>query len=421
MPTPQRLLNKNPSSVIASFLLLPVLLVGLTSRTLAQETEPPERIEAFKLFDQNKFTDAIPVLEKVVKASPSDSSALERLGWALFVVSSSIRDPQARKKQLDRARTVLKRSKELGNDSELLRTALENLEKDDPFAEPGFSPVKEADAAMREGEAAHIKGELDKAIKGYERALQLDPKLYLAALFAGDMYFKKGYQATEPKARDENFNKAGEWFARAISIEPNIETAHRYWGDALMHQGKQRDALIKFIDGIIADPGNRKAYVGLSQWGQRNSVNMGHPEIDVPVKITPTGDKKVDVSLAPGLLQRTDGSAAWEQYASVRTKWAGGEFARAHPNETGYRHSLREETEALRKTAEAASELLKSGKVQSLSPSLVALVKLNGAGLLESYIFFARADEGIVRDYSDYRRANHDKLQRYWTEFVIEK
>ena len=114
----------------------------------------------------------------------------------------------------------------------------------------------------------------------------MDPKLYLAALFAGDMYFKKGYQATDPKVKDENFNKAGEWFAKAIAIEPNVETAHRYWGDALMHQGKQQDAMLKFIDGIIADPGNRNAYVGLSQWGQRNRISMAHPAIEVPVKIS---------------------------------------------------------------------------------------------------------------------------------------
>ena len=421
MPTPRRLLSQKTSAFIVSALLLPVLLIGLTSsRTLAQENEPPERIEAFKLFDQSKFTDAIPLLEKVVKASPSDVPALERLGWALFVVSPSISDPAERKKTLDRARTFLNRSKDLGNDSELLKTALENLARDDS-SETSFSKVKEADVAMREGEAAHIKGELDKAIVGYERALKLDPKLYLAALFAGDMYFKKGYQAKEQRIRDENFNKAGEWFAKAIAIEPNAETAHRYWGDALMHQGKQQEAMVKFIDGIIADPGDRKAYVGLSQWGQRNNVSMAHPAIEIPVKVSPAGDKKVDVSLAPGLLERTDGSKAWEQYASVRTKWASEDFAKAFPTETAYRHSLREEAEALSKTAAAASELLKSGKVQSLSPSLTALVKLNESGLLESYIFFARADAGIVRDYYAYQRANHEKLRRYWTDFVISK
>ena len=178
---------------------------------------------------------------------------------------------------------------------------------------------------------------------------------------------------------------------------------------------------MKFIDGIIADPGNRSAYVGLSQWGQRNKVSMGHPAIEVPVRIAPAGDRKIRVILAPGLLERSDGSLAWEQYGLVRSKWADEDFAKAYPKETVYRHTLREEVEALQKTVELASQLLKAGKVESLSPSLAALVKVNEAGLLEPYIFFARADEGIVRDYFDYRSANREKLRRYWTDFVISK
>lgn len=407
-------------SLIFSLLLLPAFLCILPLRASAQEEPvPPEFARAFKLFEESKFTEALPLLEKLAKANPSDEVVLERLGWAAFALSVSTKDPKERQKLRDQARAALMRSKELGGDSELMRLALEALSQ--PDVKTALSGVKEADEAIRDGEAAYTRGDLDQAIVNYERALRLDPKLYLAALFLGDMYFKKGYQATEPKTRDEHFNKAGEWFARAISIDANIETAHRYWGDALMHQGKQKEAMIKFIDGIIAEPGNRRAYVGLSQWGDRNQVSMGHPAIDVPLKISPAGEKKIEVTLAPGLKERADGSLAWEQYGAVRAKWVAEDFVKAYPKETTYRHSLREETEALRKTAETASELLKTGKVQSLSPSLVALVKLNSGGLLEPYIFFARANEGIARDYDDYRRANQDNLKRYWTEVVISR
>jgi len=411
---------EHKAALLSVLLLVSGSLLAASSTTLAQETESKDRIRAFQLYDQNKFTEAIPLLEKVVKEDPSDTVALERLGWTLFVVSASTKDAQERKKQRDRALVVLTRAKELGDDSELLRLGLEGLANPDPL-DAAFSTVKEADAAMRAGEEAHTKGDLDKAIAGYERALRFDPKLYMAALFAGDMYFKKGYQATDQKAKDENFNKAGEWFTRAIAINANIETAHRYWGDALMHQGKQQEAMMKFIDGIIAEPGNRNGYMGLSQWGQRNQAPMAHPEIEIPVRISSAGDRKVNVIFAPGLSERVDGSSAWENYGSVRAKWVAEDFAKAFPTETAYRHTLREETEALRKTAEVAAELLKTGKVEALSPSLAALVKLNAAGLLEPYIIFARADAGIVRDYPNYRQANHDKLRRYWTEFVISK
>jgi tetratricopeptide (TPR) repeat protein len=234
------------------------------------------------------------------------------------------------------------------------------------------------------------------------------------------MYFKKGYQASDQKAKDDNFTKAGEWFAKAIAIDPNVETAHRYWGDALMHQGKQEEAMTKFIDAIIADPGNRSAYVGLSQWGDRNQVRMAHPDIEIPVKVTLSGEKTAQVDFDVALRDQPDGSGAWEHYGKIRALWVAENFARAYPDKP-YRHSVREETEALRKAAEVAAELLKSGKVKSLSPSLAALVKLNEAGLLEPYIFFNRADQGIVGDYTEYRSNNHDKLRRYWVEFVIKK
>lgn len=401
-----------------------VMLLGLlllpAPVSLAQGTanDQEERKRALALYDQNKFTEAIPLLEKLVKTNGNDVLLLERLGWATFVVSGSIKDPQERKAARDRARAYLLRSKQLGNDSELLRAGLEGLADNAP-TERAFSNNKEADKAMREGEEAHTRGELDKAIAAYQRALQLDPKLYMAALFTGDMYFKKGYQANDPRVKKEQMDKAGEWFARAIAIEENIETAHRYWGDALMNLGNQREAMMKFIEAIIAEPGNRNGYMGLSQWGQRNRIGMAHPKLEIPVKLQMAGDKKLDVNFDPALRESSDGSGAWEHYGMVRAKWVAEDFAKAFPNEQAYRHSLREETEALRKAAEVASEMLKSGKVKSLSPSLAALVKLNEAGLLEPFIFFTRVDQGIARDYPAYRQTNRDKLRRYWTEFVI--
>jgi tetratricopeptide (TPR) repeat protein len=396
------------------------LLLSVVPRALGQGTaaNQEERRRAMQLYDQNKFTEAIPLMEKLVKSAPDDAVLLERLGWATLVVSGSIKDPQERGKARERARAYFLRARELGDNSELLRTGLEGTAGADPTGLP-FSANKEADKAMREGEEAHTKGDLDKAIASYQRALQLDPKLYMAALFAGDMYFKKGYQANDPRVKKEQMAKAGEWFAKAIAIDENIETAHRYWGDALMHSGSQQEAAMKFVDAIIAEPGNRNGYMGLSQWAGRNQVNMAHPKIEIPVKLSLSAANRLDVNFDPALRDSPDGSGAWEQYGLVRARWVAEDYAKAFPGEQSYRHTLGEETEALRKVAEVAAQWLKSGKVKSLSPSLAALVKLNEAGLLEPYIFFARADQGIARDYGAYRQANRDKLRRYWSEFVI--
>ena len=411
---------RRAAAVCVAVLLCLTLTAAPHARAQGTTDFQEQRKRALELYDQNKFTEAIPLLEKLVQVDDKDIVLWERLGWATFVAAGSIQDPEARKKARARARAAFLRAKELGGDSELLRTGLEGTTGPDA-TELAFSSNKEADAAMREGEEAHSRGDLDKAIAAYERALRLDPKLYMAALFAGDMHFKKGYQATDTRVKKEQMDKAGEWFARAIAIDENVETAHRYWGDALMHSGRQEEAKLKFVDAIIAEPGNRSGYVGLTQWGGRNRVGMAHPSIEIPVKLTMAGEKKLDVQIDPALRESQDGSGAWEHYGFVRAKWVVEDFAKAYPAEKSYRHTLREETEALRKAAELASEWLKSGKVKTLSPSLAALVKLNEAGLLEPYIFFARVDQGIAKDYEAYRKANRDKLRRYWTDFVIEK
>lgn len=383
--------------------------VVFTVSSVAQEAggAQAERTQAFQLFEQSKFSEAAPLLEKVVTANPSDVVALERLGWSLLVHARTLQDSAARKQVSDRARAALLRAKDLGDNSELLRLGLEALSQPAPAAVV-FSENKHADKAMHEGETAHSRGDLDKAIGAYELALKHDPKLYHAALFVGDMYYKK-----------KDWGKAGEWFTRAIAINPDIETAHRYWGDALMQgQNKKDESLDKFIEAVIAEPYNRNAHMGLRQWGQWFRVSLAHPRIQPPNSVRNEGNK-VTLSVDPKTLDSGDGSNHWLMYDLTRVTWAKGDFSKSFPDEKVYRHSLREEATALRMVADFAAKDLKSGKIKALEPSLSTLVKLNEEGLLEAYILLARADQGIARDYAAYRQANRDKLRRYFKEYVV--
>jgi hypothetical protein len=51
--------------------------------------------------------------------------------------------------------------------------------------------------------------------------------------------------------------------------------------------------------------------------------------------------------------------------------------------------------------------------------SLLLLLKLQQAGLLESYVLFRVGDEGISRDYAAYRAKNRAKLEEYMDKFVV--
>ena len=105
-------------------------------------------------------------------------------------------------------------------------------------------------------------------------------------LYAGDSEFKKAYASKDPQFRKEHFEQAGIWFAKAIAINPNRETAYRYWGDALKLEGKTDEARDKFVDAIVAEPYSRKAYVGLTQWADRHKISMAHPKIVVPSNVS---------------------------------------------------------------------------------------------------------------------------------------
>lgn len=391
--------------------LLFLLTLGHSARLRAHGQQPapdPERARAFQLFDESKFIEALPLLERLNEAHPDDPAILEKLGFSLLASTRTVKDQGQRRLLISRSREALLRSQQLGNNSNLLKSALEAVAVADG-GKPAFSSKSEADAAMHEGEEAYVKGDLDKAAASYERALKLDPQLYEAALFAGDMYFKK-----------KEWDRAGEWFAKAVQINSNRETAYRYWGDVLMMgQGKREDSRQKFADAIVAEPYNRRAWVGLLQWGEQYKVQLSHPRIEPPTGVSPLKDNKMTITIDPKSLEKTDdGSPAWMFYGLMRASWATEKFAKEFPNEKQYRHSLREEAEALSSVAVLVKQQQKEGKVKRLDPMLENLVKLHDAGLVEAFVLLARPDEGVAQDYDAYRRANRDKLRRYLLEYV---
>ncbi|HSS18604.1 MAG TPA: tetratricopeptide repeat protein [Pyrinomonadaceae bacterium] len=404
---------------------LALALFCVSATELRSQTQT-DRERALALFEAGNFVDALPLLEKVARESPNDPAIMGQLGFSVFAASTAEKDPEKRKQLRERAKQLLTKAQALGDNSNLTAGTLEGLSRKDDTAVP-FSDHKEADAYIRKGEEAFVRGDYDAALAAYKHALELDPQLYEAALFAGDVEFKKGYNSTDEKFRAEHFAQAGIWFAKAIAIEPNRETAYRYWGDALEAGGKTEEARDKFVDAIVADPGASSAYVGLSQWAEGHDMKLGHPKIDVPSNVTIKKPDDLNVTIKEPVISRSDdGSAAWATYGLVRANWMdtkegkrSEKFAKAYPDEPAYRHSLAEEVEALRAVLTSLEEQTKQKSIKQLSPSLDNLVMLNKAGLLESYIFFVKPDKGIVKDYEAYKKANRDKLRRYWVEVVV--
>ncbi|HEX7999117.1 MAG TPA: tetratricopeptide repeat protein [Pyrinomonadaceae bacterium] len=409
---------KSPRAFCA-IIILGMMFSVLPARAPAQEQTgdyAAQRERAFALVNESKFTEALPLLEKLAAAKPTDGEVVFMVGFTTLATSELIKDMAARKQARVRARLSIQRAKELGYEHPLVQQLLDAIPPDGSV-EGKFSRNAQADELMRQGEAFFVQGELDKALAAYQRALALDPQLYLAALFSGDMYNKKG----EPE-------RAGEWFARAIAINPDRELAYRYWGLGLVKQGKMQEARDKFVESFITEPYNSLARNGLIEWAQFNKVTLAHPEIEIPTNVSSTKPGEVNITLDEKTLggKKDDGSSAWMVYGLARAAWVSDKkqgvsekFAKAYPNEKTYRHSLAEESDALRLVITVVKEQMKEKKIKQLNPSLAALVKLHEAGLLEPYILIARADDGIAQDYNAYRKNNRDKLRRYMIDYVL--
>jgi len=389
-----------------------ILTLQVSASAIAQAPNPslddPARREAFQLFDAGKYVDALPLLEKVVTDHPADSVAKVRWAFSMIGYAATLSDPAERKKVRARARALAVQLKEAGDNSNLLQMML--LLPEDG-SEPSFSDRKEVDDAMKAAESDFGRGDLDKAREGYQQVLLLDPGNYDAALFTGDVLFKQ-----------HAYSQAGEWFARAIQINPNRETAYRYWGDALTAASKNDEARGKFIDAVIAEPYSNKAWMGLRQWVDRNKVKLNVLVLKDKSAAQANGSNgtiTLDASILNG---DSAGTAAWLVYSGTRLSWQQEKFKKEFPNEPAYRRSLKEEAEALDTMVAVIGEDAKSAKkAKNVDPSLLALVQLDHAGLLEPFVLFNRADAGIAKDYPAYRDAHRDILRRYLDEYVVPK
>lgn len=376
------------------------------SQTPDEIANDPERKEAFDLYHQGKAPEAVALLEKVIAKYPDDTAAHEALGAALLTRSATQTDSEKEKADRLRARAEMLRAKDLGDTSDVCRTLLALLPEDG--SKTPFSANQEVQATMDRGEAFFGKGDFDHAIQEYTHALDLDPKLYHAALYVGDMYFHQ-----------KKMNQAGEWFAKAIQIDPDQEVAYRYWGDSLLMQGKMKEARQKYVEGLVANPYTPTSWNGLNNWVHQNHVTYNKVAIQLPKAPTSDSAGHTNIVIDPNNLGKKDGSEAWMIYSMERALWQGDKFSKEFPQEKSYRHSLKEEASALTLTATVFDENQKKHKSNEPLPALIFLSKLKAQGMIEPYVLLVFPDAGIAQDYSAYRTANRAKLVAFVDQYIV--
>lgn len=391
----------NLSPVIARVTVCLALCFAIHTAVAAQDDLAKLRSKAAELMKQSRMTEAVPVLERILKLDDRDANSYEMLGNALLGLVVNTADLEERKRVRLAARQAFIKARDLGNDSNFVKAMIASLPMDGSEGRE-FSTVPRSHALTYQGEQAFTQGKIDEAISLYKQAHEADAKNYFAALFAGDMYLKK-----------EDFTSAETWYQKAISIDPNIETAYRYSATPLMRQRKYDQARDRYIEAWITEPYSRFAVNGILQWGEVTRTRLGHPKIDVPkIEIGPDGKAKTTINVNP---LADDGGMAWMSYVTTREQWKKEKFAKTFPSEKVYRHSLAEEADALRSVVKLARTL----KAKQPNPQFEVIDAMDKDGLLEAFILIAIPTEGIAEDHPAYLRSNRIKLRQYVVKYVI--
>src|SRR3954454_25111271 len=145
--------------LLAALLTLLFLSVAIVSPTQAQIDNLAEmKQRASELVRANKFTEALPILEKLAAAEPNDGETQFFLAFALLGQAKNTKDDAARKALRVRARQAFVNAKSLNYNEPKLDALILSLPEDGSDSAGKFSSDGKANRLMEEGEALFSQG-----------------------------------------------------------------------------------------------------------------------------------------------------------------------------------------------------------------------------------------------------------------------
>lgn len=370
--------------------------------------QSPDLSKANDLYLQGKKIEALPLYEQLATDHPTEYLYFERLADCLAAKSAQTDDTVEATALRTRMRDAAKKAIELGDPNRYLQV-MANVDPSKSMLPDTASPGNDL---LKEAERAYGRGDLAQALEKYSAAYEADPQLYSAALFAGDTAYVQ-----------KDLKTAALWFGRAIAIDPNRETAYRYWGDAIMKYGNDPAAAReKFLQAVVAEPYNDMSWQGIEQWAKLNQAVVIPPKINRPAAPTadPTKPNTTNITIDINSIndKKNPGGTSWMMYSLMRASYQGDLFKKNFPDEKQYRHTLKEEDMAL---SMVATSVMGDKKIKpdKLDESLRNLVDLQKAGMLDCWILINGADAGIAQDYPAYRKEHRQLLRDYLDRFVV--
>ena len=230
------------------------LCVTIACPVWAGQAQDNEAARANALFKAGKRPEALPLYEDLAKAHPNEMLYQERLADCLGAEAAQLSDP-AQVKAVGRGSGM----RPSGPSSWVIRPSMCR-----PW--PISIPTSRSMPASRA-----------RARPCWQRRRRRIPREIFTTAMAKYIGRRGGrsasftrlrsLRATQPTCK-RTCRPRPSWFARAIAVDPNRETAYRYWGDAILKFGNDPAAAReKFIDAIVAEPYSKFAWQGITAMG----------------------------------------------------------------------------------------------------------------------------------------------------------
>ena len=184
------------------------------------------------LVDRGQAAEALPLLERAVRLAPESGAARYSLGLAQRAVGDEV----AAQRTLGSVRTA-DDSKPVSDDPLLAR--VQELAADEHFF-------------LNLGRSLEAKGALDDAIRAYEEALSLDPRMASAHANLVGAYGRAG-----------SFAKAAQHYEAARSIDSSLAELHNNWGVVQATREDPSAAAAAFRQAIELNPLSAEAHANL--------------------------------------------------------------------------------------------------------------------------------------------------------------
>ncbi|HEX5284556.1 MAG TPA: hypothetical protein VFW30_10580 [Bryocella sp.] len=383
-----------------------------------------ERVQADALYLAGKTLDALPLYEDLCRQDQTVAVFAERHGSGLLAKADITTDAKEKSALIDAGLAEIGRAQSLGDNSPYVVSVLNAASKtpeaaamNAPLGMPpltvGYTHVasQKAQALYAQAQQAFDQKNYAAAAPLYAKASEADPQWYMPALNAGDAYFHL-----------KDWKNANLWFGKAVTIDPDRETAYRYWGDELFAAGDRMGAKSKYVGAIIAEPFTGTTWSKLEEWARVMRTPFVIPRVNRPEFTTPSGKLKVDTALEK---EAGDGRSSWLVYQRVRVshgaaaagqlRMAGASGANGQFTPNGYVHTLTEEMDALNAMLADVQKNMAAGTVAEarLDSGIRAMLILQKHGLLEPFVMLNFHDAGLRHGYPAYRASHRDLLVTY--------